>query len=118
MPRVTKGIVNHNSIHDHLREEDFKNLNNRRRFINVGAAAFLGIVSTSTRVNAFDNRKDDKYADVVPTPGKQPKDLGHSQRSNYVGLKECGTSPNCWNSSAPKANIPARWLPAWEANGR
>jgi len=94
----------------------------RRSFMKASAAALLPLMSTAATTanpaNAFDNRKDDKYADAVQTPGKQPKDLGHSQRSNYVGLKECGTSPNCWNSSPPFDNIPARWLPAWEANGR
>ena len=89
----------------------------RRWFFGAGAAGVSSLVATST-ANAFDNRLDDRYANAVQTPGKQPDDLGYAQRSNYVGLKECGNSPNCWNSSAPKANIPARWLPAWESNGR
>ena len=122
MPSVKKSTVKSNVGREDLQDDNSKSVKSRRGFMKVGAAAFLplalGMAATTTPANAFDNRKDEKYADVVPTPGKQPKDLGHSQRSNYVGLKECGTSPNCWNSSAPKANIPARWLPAWEANGR
>ena len=93
----------------------------RRSFVRAGAVAFslaTAITIATPRANAFDNRLDDRYSDAIQTPGKQPKDLGYSQRSNYVGLKECGNSPNCWNSSAPKANLPARWLPAWESNGR
>lgn len=100
-----------------------KENNNRRGFLVTGLTAFLPWAMTAaatrpTDAKAFENRLNDRYADAIPQTGKQPKDLGHSQRSNYVGLKECGNSPNCWNSSAPKSNIPARWLPAWEANGR
>jgi len=91
----------------------------------TGVAGFLPLamtavttIATTTDANAFENRKDEKNANVVPTPGTQPADLGYSKRSNYFGLKQCGNSPNCWNSSTPKANILARWLPAWEANGR
>jgi uncharacterized protein (DUF1499 family) len=108
----------------HLVDDDLNRKHSRRGFMKTGATAVFPFLMTAalttptTRANAFDNRKDDKYADVVPTPGKQPGDLGYSQRSNYFGLKQCGTSPNCWNSSTPKANIPARWLPSWEANGR
>jgi len=105
-----------------LVDDELATKNSRRGFMKAGATAFLPLAmtaaATTTRANAFENRKDDKYASAIATPGTQPKDLGHSQRSNYVGLRSCGNSPNCWNSSAPKANIPARWLPAWEANGR
>ncbi|VEU38637.1 unnamed protein product [Pseudo-nitzschia multistriata] len=75
----------------------------------------VGGTAAAPPARAFDNRLDDRYASAIPQTGTQPPDLGHSQRSNYFGLKSCGNSPNCWNSSAPKANIPARWLPAWEA---
>ena len=97
--------------------------NGRRGFLKTGFAAFLPLTmmttaTTITPANAFENRINDRNADAIAQTGTQPKDLGHSQRSNYVGLKQCGNSPNCWNSSTPKANIPARWLPAWEANGR
>lgn len=94
--------------------------NTRRGFLKTAAAAFLPLATVAVATihtpaaTAFDNRIDDKYATAIPQTGTQPKDLGHSQRSNYVGLKGCGNSPNCWNSSAPKANIPARWLPAWK----
>ncbi len=87
----------------------------RRWFVGAGAGAIFSLVASA---NAFDNRLDDKYANAVQTPGKQPEDLGYAQRSNYVGLKECANSPNCWTSSAPKTSNPARWLPAWESNGR
>ena len=85
----------------------------------AAVAASLATLTTAvpSSANAFDNRLDDKYANAVQTPGTQPKDLGHLERSNYVGLKECGNSPNCWNSSPPKASNPARWLPAWDSNG-
>lgn len=127
-----KGHVNNKVVH----REDFQQRNaasypdhevsknnGRRGFIKTGVAAFLPLATMTTATttppaNAFENRINDKYANAIAQTGTQPKDLGHSQRSNYVGLKQCGNSPNCWNSSTPKANIPARWLPAWEGNGR
>lgn len=133
LPNIQKGCITKGGVVDHVDyfqqenpvDDDLKMENSRRGFMKASAAAFLPLtmatatVATTPRAaNAFENRKDDKYASAIPTPGTQPKDLGHSQRSNYVGLKACGNSPNCWNSSAPKSNIPARWLPAWEANGR
>lgn len=93
---------------------------NRRGFFHSMAAIAAVASATTTKpsaVQAFENRKDDRYANAMAQTGTQPKDLGPSQRSNYVGLKECGASPNCWVSSGQKTNNPARWLPAWEANG-
>lgn len=93
----------------------------RRNFVEKATAAFSMATVTTTapnRANAFENRLDDKYVNAAQTPGTQPSDLGHLQRSNYVGLKECANSPNCWNSSPPKSNNPARWLPGWNSNGR
>jgi uncharacterized protein (DUF1499 family) len=91
--------------------------------VNGGRRAFL-VSSFSTlpvlvpAANAFDNRLDDKYADVRPSIGPQPSDLGVSERvsntkGTYFGLKPCGTSPNCYCSSAPFEDSPARYLPPW-----
>mmetsp|Transcript_20317 Transcript_20317/g.44212 ORF Transcript_20317/g.44212 Transcript_20317/m.44212 type:complete len:299 (+) Transcript_20317:118-1014(+) len=123
--------INHgnNNSNSNNKNKDGSNINNgntRRGFFETASTtiaattAFLlvpavTVVALPQHAKAFDNRIDDRYASTIPQTGTQPKDLGHSQRSNYVGLKACGNSPNCWNSSAPKANIPARWLPAWEA---
>jgi len=124
---VINKVVDHEDLQQDnsgagLVDDDLNRKNSRRGFMKTGVAAFLPLamttIATTTHANAFENRKDEKNANAIPTPGPQPKNLGYSQRSNYVGLKQCGNSPNCWNSSAPKANIPARWLPAWEANGR
>jgi len=55
---------------------------------------------------------------VIPQTGTQPTDLGHLERASktkgsYTGLKQCGNSPNCWCSSAPFADAPARFIPSW-----
>jgi uncharacterized protein (DUF1499 family) len=95
--------------------------NGRRGFLTaVGGATFLSILP-STAANAFDNRKDDKYADALATTGTQPKDLGVSERrsrteKSYVGLKACGNSPNCLASSNPVADLPVRTIPGWNGN--
>lgn len=75
-------------------------------------------VSAPAPADAFENRLDSKYADATPQTGTQPVDLGHTERTSktqgsYIGLKQCGTSPNCWCSSAPFKDAPARFIPAW-----
>lgn len=92
----------------------------RRAFI-TGATTFLPLAiftSTPSGVNAFENRLDNKYSDVTPQVGTKPSDLGHTERlskskASYIGLKQCGNSPNCWCSSTPFADSPARFIPAW-----
>ncbi len=96
----------------------------RRDFLVKG----LSLLSASTLLsqgpqagNAFENRLDDKYVDVTPQTGTQPTGLGHLERASrtkgsYTGLKQCGTSPNCWCSSVPFSDSPARFIPAWEGN--
>lgn len=125
LPNIQTGSINNKgAVVDHEAfaiDDDLTRENGRRGFMKAFlplAMTAAAAATTPLAANAFENRKDDKYASAIATPGTQPKDLGVSQRSNYVGLRACGNSPNCWNSSAPKANIPARWLPAWEANGR
>lgn len=68
---------------------------------------------------AFENRLDDRYADATPQSGTQPGNLGVSSRTSkkegsYSGLAPCPSSPNCWCSSAPFGDNPARYLPAWK----
>lgn len=125
MSAVDKNCVENDDVFEAMpRRHSTSTGSTRRGFVaSAAAAAFLPLAATVTTItintpgvaNAFDNRLDDRYANAIPQTGVQPKDLGHSQRSNYVGLKECANSPNCWNSSAPKTNNPSRWLPAWQA---
>mmetsp|Transcript_12695 Transcript_12695/g.29704 ORF Transcript_12695/g.29704 Transcript_12695/m.29704 type:complete len:297 (+) Transcript_12695:48-938(+) len=103
-----------NNCEDATNCDRVEHSSSRRGFV-ASATALTFLPWAATTANAFENRLDDKYANAIPQTGVQPKDLGHSERSNYVGLKECANSPNCWNSSAPKANNPSRWLPAWQA---
>lgn len=71
---------------------------------------------------AFDNRLDDKWVGKKPQTGQQPLDLGPNLRfsktksEGYFSLKACGTSPNCWCSSAPFKDNPARYLAPWKGN--
>ena len=93
----------------------------RRAFLTVGASLLSSLTlcsSVTEAANAFENRLDNKYADVIPQTGTQPTDLGHLERASktkgsYTGLKQCGNSPNCWCSSAPFADAPARFIPSW-----
>ena len=103
----------------------------RRQFIKTAAGGSSTLLSScfallccDPAANAFDNRIDDKYSNATPRTGiDEPNDLGHkertkssSQRTNYIGLKPCDTSPNCWCSSAPFENNPARYIPAWNSS--
>ncbi len=94
----------------------------RRDFLSKGVSllsASILLEQGSQAGYAFENRLDDKYADVTPQIGTQPTELGHLERASrtkglYTGLKQCGTSPNCWCSSVPFADSPARFIPAWD----
>ena len=103
----------------------------RRQFIKTAAGGSSTLLSSCFALllccdpaNAFDNRIDDKYVNATPRTGiDEPNDLGHqertkssSQRTSYTGLKPCDTSPNCWCSSAPFENNPARYIPAWNSS--
>lgn len=68
---------------------------------------------------AFDNRLDDQYLDRTPQTGRTPDYLGVKTRSSltyveYKGLAPCDGRPNCWCSSTPKKDNPARYLEPWE----
>jgi uncharacterized protein (DUF1499 family) len=90
----------------------------RRNFLAASAAVASAITLSDQTANAFDNRLDNKYADVTPQIGTQPTDLGYMERASrtkgsYTGLKQCANSPNCWSSSPPFADNPSRYIPAW-----
>lgn len=100
-------------------------ISNRRDFFH-GAFASIPVIAiaatqAASKADAFENRLDEKYADATPQSGTQPSDVGHGNRSSrtkgsYDGLKACGTSPNCWCSSAPFADAPARYIAPWSGN--
>mmetsp|Transcript_6264 Transcript_6264/g.8988 ORF Transcript_6264/g.8988 Transcript_6264/m.8988 type:complete len:342 (+) Transcript_6264:175-1200(+) len=114
-------------VDDENNDHDNDNDNNcRRAFLTLGTSSVLSsfAILTSTiappPANAFANRLDDKYADATAQIGTQPTDLRYLERTSrttkggtYVGLKPCASSPNCWCSSAPFADNPARFIPAW-----
>lgn len=92
----------------------------RRDFTKLATSIPLSFLFTGSPESsrAFDNRLDEKYADVTPNTGTQPTDLGVAERASrtkgsYKGLKPCATSPNCWCSSAPFSDNPARYLAPW-----
>ena len=99
-------------------------LSDRRGFFHDSFVS-LSLITIATQAPfdavAFENRLDDKYADATPQSGSQPLDTGPRERSSrtkgsYNGLKPCGMSPNCWCSSAPFADAPARYIAPW--NGK
>ena len=85
------------------------------------ASSAAGVPSTTTTANAFDNKLPGAVATTTPQVGEQPQDLGVASRfsrtvGSYTGLKPCGNSPNCWCSSAPFADNPARYLAPWKGS--
>ena len=92
----------------------------RRTFLSFSAAApFLALAAAAPPSFAFDNRLDDKYADATPKVGVQPEELGVRSRvsrslgASYAGLAPCPGSPNCWCSSTPFGDAPARYIGPW-----
>ena len=127
LPLSTPLYAHGNSYDDNDDDNATTNVNNgscrqRRHFVKMVALCFIIISPTVPSVaNAFDNRIDSKYSDAASRLEiDKPSDLGHQERrkgqsTSYVGLQSCGTSPNCWCSSAPFENNPARYIPAWTA---
>ena len=125
LPLATPLYAHVNSYYDDDDDDATTIVNNgscrqRRHFIKMVASCFIIISPAVPSVaNAFDNRIDSKYSDAASRLEiDKPSDLGHQerrkgQRTSYVGLQSCGTSPNCWCSSAPFENNPARYIPAW-----
>eukprot|EP00566_Odontella_aurita_P017506 CAMPEP_0113570798 /NCGR_PEP_ID=MMETSP0015_2-20120614/25190_1 /TAXON_ID=2838 /ORGANISM="Odontella" /LENGTH=262 /DNA_ID=CAMNT_0000473661 /DNA_START=86 /DNA_END=874 /DNA_ORIENTATION=+ /assembly_acc=CAM_ASM_000160 len=89
----------------------------------IAAVAGVGVASLPPppSASAFENRIDDKYADVVPQEGVPPTNLGprtgrpskSSPGGSYTGLAPCPPSPNCWCSSAPFGDNAARYIGPW-----
>lgn len=68
--------------------------------------------------NAFDNKTSNQYDDRPKRRGPQPKDLGVSLRKDvvgeeYIGLKPCGSSPNCFCSTDNALDDPEHSIPSW-----
>jgi len=83
------------------------------------------LVSLSTLVvppaRAFDNKLDGAFEGRTPATGRQPDNLGVATRtsittkSEYQGLAPCDGRPNCWCSSTPFSDAPARHIDTWES---
>ena len=112
------GHINHIKLNQHTSAS----VSTRSRFLSKAAALIPFITLLPKEAQAFDNRLDDKWADKKPQTGQQPLDLGPELRfsttksDGYFGLKPCGSSPNCWCSSAPFRDNPARYLAPWKGN--
>jgi len=106
-----------------------RNLSDRRRFVSlisgiqVPLSIFaVGTLSQAPPSAAFDNRLDDRYVDRTAQIGVQPMNLGvtsrtsKSQRGGYDGLAPCDGRPNCWCSSTPFEDNPARYIKPWDSS--
>jgi uncharacterized protein (DUF1499 family) len=81
----------------------------------VGAAA-IGFMVSPDKAVAFDNRIPSKFDDRPRQRGTKPLKLGVAKRRDaaggeYMGLRPCGTAPNCFCSTddvddSPYTNIP------------
>mmetsp|Transcript_25038 Transcript_25038/g.27601 ORF Transcript_25038/g.27601 Transcript_25038/m.27601 type:complete len:242 (+) Transcript_25038:56-781(+) len=92
----------------------------RKTIIATTASIFTASATTPSAL-AFDNRLDDKYSDRTPQVGSQPTNIGVKSRSSrsypptdYDGLAPCDTRPNCWCSSTPFKDAPARYIRSWD----
>ena len=96
---------------------------NRREFLLSTIAIPSLSTATASPSLAFDNRLDDQYLDRTPQIGRQPDYLGAKTRTSttlgkeYEGLAPCDGRPNCWCSSTPKQDNPARYIDPWDPNG-
>ncbi|KAG7350721.1 DUF1499 domain containing protein [Nitzschia inconspicua] len=82
------------------------------------------MVSPMNSASAFENRVSDQYMDRPKQRGSKPKDLGVGKRidlsgNDYVGLKPCGRSPNCFVSSTNEVGEPDDFdldhsIPSWK----
>jgi len=81
--------------------------------------AFLATSTIPPAANAFENKISTKYDDRPKRKGPKPKDLGVSKRMDivgeeYVGLKHCGSAPNCFVSTEIPEDDPDHYVPSWE----
>eukprot|EP00550_Attheya_septentrionalis_P004097 CAMPEP_0198294108 /NCGR_PEP_ID=MMETSP1449-20131203/20704_1 /TAXON_ID=420275 /ORGANISM="Attheya septentrionalis, Strain CCMP2084" /LENGTH=282 /DNA_ID=CAMNT_0043993965 /DNA_START=117 /DNA_END=963 /DNA_ORIENTATION=- len=85
-------------------------------FLTLSTLSIFGI--NSQAVNAFPNKIGDKYDDRPKRKGPQPNDLGVSTRKDivgeeYLGLKNCGSAPNCFCSTDSIEDDPEHNIPSW-----
>jgi len=94
----------------------------RKKFL-ASAAASATLAVAPLPSLAFPNKLDNKYDDRPRQRGSNPKDLGCIKRKNdlgdeYMGLKPCKASPNCFCSSTPSDEddplVPLP-IPSWTA---
>ena len=95
----------------------------RRETLQKSLVASLSIlVGSSPTANAFSNKISSQYDDRPRQRGSKPKGLGVGRRTNlageeYLGLKACGPSPNCFCSTddvedSPDTSIPPFVFPS------
>jgi uncharacterized protein (DUF1499 family) len=94
----------------------------RRAFLST-ALVVPALLTSAAPSFAFENRLNDRNLNGTPQTGRQPANIGvntrtsATQKKDYEGLAPCDGRPNCWCSSTPKQDNPARYLAPWDANG-
>lgn len=103
----------------HSSNEESGDVNTRRESLQkLMSAVALPLLASSSPANAFDNKISNQYDDRPKRRGPQPKDLGVATRKDmvgeeYLGLKPCGPSPNCFCSTDDVEDDPDHSIPAW-----
>jgi len=85
----------------------------------IGCLSSMAFSSSSQQANAFPNKISTKYDDRPKRRGPQPKDLNLSARKTmdgepYIGLKQCGSAPNCFSSTDLLEEDPEHVIPSWK----
>jgi len=128
--------INNNSNHNHNNSNKIssnQNSKDRRAFLSIAAIQLPLAILTTTPLAApqpsaaFDNRLDDRYTDRTAQTGVRPDNLGVKSRTSstsskpsspqegYQGLAPCDGRPNCWCSSTPFEDNPARYIQPWDS---
>jgi uncharacterized protein (DUF1499 family) len=90
----------------------------RRCFVQAASLAAVTLLGSSP-TRAFDNGLPGRYANREPLVGPMPDNLGVRQRTStgsgtvYHGLAPCDGRPNCYCSSTPFRDNPARYIEPW-----
>ncbi|KAG7370857.1 DUF1499 domain containing protein [Nitzschia inconspicua] len=93
---------------------------NRRRFFaeTSGVIMVASVFAYPHHGFAFDNGLPGRYANREPAVGTMPHYLGVAERTSisgttYQGLAPCDGRPNCYCSSTPFRDSPARYIEPW-----
>jgi uncharacterized protein (DUF1499 family) len=124
-PGLTSGLVQQPrpentkiELNDSIGKQSKRNLPTTRRQALLWGLSSACLISQPDAAEAFSNKISTKYDDRPKQRGAKPNDLGLGTRMNiegdeYLGLKQCKASPNCFSSTLTVEDDPEHSIPAW-----